>query len=268
MDAFTQLLSDWQLTAAGDRLPGRALVQPVRTVDARTAVLKLASPEGWHAGQVPALKAWAGDGTVEVLRAKPSIGALLLEPLYVERLPQDPELTAVAALWGRLHRPAPAALPRLSDLVPPVLDRLHADPRGAGVPPRLAQQAVVTGRRLLDDAPAAVALHGALRAEHLGRRRAGETVALAPLGLAGDPDAEAFGVLDAAPGSAALLQERFWALVDALAAAGVEADERRLRDWTVVLAIVTACGTDDSSRVTQLVSLAKAVGSVQIEFDW
>lgn len=268
MTSLEQLADDWQLTLDKPLPASRAQVHRVRSVDNRPGVLKLAAPDGWHAGQVPALKAWRAEGVVEVLRAKPALGALLLEPLDAVWFDRDDEMAAIAGLWRRLHVPAPAALPRLSEVVAPVLDALAADPRGAGVPPRLAQQAVTAGGRLLAEAPRPVALHGALRAEHLAARPGGELVALAPLGLAGDADAEAFGVLDHFDGPANQPEDRFWALADALAASGVRADEHRMRDWTVVLAICLATRETAPARVTQLVSLAKAVASIRVESDW
>lgn len=253
-----EILEQWQLRPDGDAFGGRARLLPVRTQDNRRAVLKVAEPAGWHAGQLPALKAWKGANTVEVLRAAPARGAVLLEELETVDLAAD-RMPLVAQLWRELHRPGHPAVPRLDDVLTAELDRIEAAGRSLPVPPRLAQQAVATGRRLLATTDDEVLLHGALGPEHLMQRR-GELVAIAPLGLVGDPNAEAFGVLRASTGQAAQLQDAFWELADALAAAGVQADEQRLRDWTVVGAVVAA--SHDPS--TQLVTLAKAVGAIQV----
>ena len=254
-------MQDWQLVPDGE--PYSELVRPVRTVDGRAAVLKVAPPHGWRAGSVAALKFWRGEGAVEVLRAKPARGAVLLEPLQ----PTWAGAYEVAQLWARLHRPAPSSLPRLADLLAAELAAMESVGRSLPLPPRLVEQALRTGRRLLEQDENPISLHGNLRGEHV-LLRGSEPVAIAPLGLAGNRHAEAAAFLADAQGGTAQLQEAFWQLVDALVAAGVETDEQQLRDWTVVLSVVRAARPGQPrEQVTRLIGLAKAVASLQVDLD-
>lgn len=264
-DALTDLLDSWQLTVLDELEGPRAELRRVRTVDGREAVFKLAEPTGWHAGQVASLKAWHHPAVSELLRAKPSLGAQLLEPLE-EVWPDDEELArAVAQLWRELHVPAPVQVPRLAEVVLRELDALQAAGRAVPLPPRMVQQAVASGRRLAADEVPEVMLHGALGREHvMVRPRTQEPVAIAPLGLAGDEAAEMAAWCADAEGSTHQVQEHFWLLVDTLAQEGVELDEHRARDWTVVLTTLRAAAAVDRRQATHLVRVVKAISALQV----
>ncbi len=258
------ILDDWQLTPTGDPLGSRAEVVAVRTVDNRRAVLRLAEPTGWHRGTIPALKAWRTHGAVEVLRAAPAKGAVLLEPLEPAGLWGDDELDALALLWQALHVPAPASVPTVDELLSPALDDIEAAGRRSGLPPQLAQQAVALGRDLLGHPGPQVLVHGALHADHV-MLRGGGVAAISPLGFAGDAECEAAAAFDLVTGGVPEIQDHAWALLDALAAADVEVDEHRFRDWTVVLSAVRAFRSTENRRRTHLLTVAKAIGAMTFD---
>lgn len=255
------LLEQWQLTIDGEPVGSRALLLPVRTVDSRPAMLKVAPATDWHIGSVAALRFWGGAGVVDVMRAAPAKGAVLLERLTpVDWLAEPGEL---ADFWPVLHHRAPAQLPRLDDVVAAQLARVHELGRKAPMPPQLVQQAGNLVSRLREDSPRPVALHGALTAEHVMNRRDG-SVAIAPRGLAGDPNAEAAAWLCTRHAPGAVMQEDFFDYVDALLERGVDVDEKRVRDWTLVLAVLEGALTDDEERRSQLVAVARAIVSLQL----
>lgn len=264
MTTLDAMCDAWQLTST-EPLGPRAV--RVTTVDGRAAVLKVAEPSGWRAGSVAALKAWRTHGAVEVLRAKPGVGAVLLELLEPAGLWGDDELEALALLWDALHVPAPAAVPTVGELLSPVLDRWTCGDRGHGLPPRLAQQAATTARRLLDAPGRQVLVHGQLHADHV-MSRGGGVVAISPLGFAGDAECEMAAAFDLVGGGVTALQEHFWALLDALVARGNDVDEVRLRDWTVVLSAARASATDDRATRTHLLTVAKAIGALEVGHSW
>lgn len=280
-----ELLTQWQLTLDGDPLPSADAdrVQPVRTHDGRLSMLVVRGDRDAAASEVLALKTWKGDGAVELQRALPSRGGLLLERFdtdaldgstdadAAEELPGatshlDPEVAAVqrvAILWPQLHRPASPALPLLEDHLEPLFEQMSSSPRGLPVPPRLAHQASEVGRGLLASAGAPVTLHGNLHSGHVARAR-GADVAFHPVGLAGDWGWEAVAPLAATDARGERLQDLFWTLVDTTGL-----DERRIRDWIVVGAVCRAVQhAGDRTMVSRMITLAKTVGAVQLGDPW
>lgn len=257
------VLEAWQLTGDGEPLAaGRGLVLPVVTEDRQRAVLKLAFAEGWHGGSIHALKSGRGRGTPELLRAAPAKGWVLLERLEERWLDAEDHARVAAELWSVLHRPAPAAYPRLAELVASAL--AGVDDR---VPRSLASQAKALFDHLQQEPRPEVALHGALHPGHV-LWRGDEAVAVGAWGVAGEAEAEAAGAfwtesVWGGPVTVTEVQDRFWTLADALAAAGSGADERRMRDWALVVAVARAAGAVDE-RLTHLVTVAKGVGALQV----
>lgn len=280
----TTLLAEWSLTRDGPPRHGHtALVLPVRATTGHSLVLKLTPPgrpgidDG--AGEIPALKAWAGRGAVRLDRADPRRGALLLERLGdedVATLWDHEAAEAVGRLYRRLHVPAPPTVPSLAPFVLRWLDRLEELGRDVPAPPRFVAQALRSGRDLAADGTAAV-LHGDLHYANVLRGRDEEWLAIDPKGFAGDPCFEPAPMLwnrwddlTSAGDLGHAIRYRFWGLIDA-----GELDERRCRDWVVVRAMVNVAwevddarraGTDLSAAsrawITRCVTVAKAMQAV------
>ncbi|MDX6430408.1 MAG: streptomycin 6-kinase, partial [Streptosporangiaceae bacterium] len=76
------LLGEWDLRVDGTAAYGNcALVVPVLTGDGQRAVLKVQFPHWEAETEHLALRAWAGNGAVQLLRADPRRFTLLLERL-------------------------------------------------------------------------------------------------------------------------------------------------------------------------------------------
>ena len=110
------LITEWGLRIDGATLSGNcAMVVPVRTDDDRAGVLKIGWPHWEAETEHLALRAWHGDGAVELWRADPRRFALLLERARPDRdlhaLDVLEACEVVAQLYGRLHR-APLPQPR------------------------------------------------------------------------------------------------------------------------------------------------------------
>lgn len=271
------LLDAWEL--APDGSPGHgacSLVLPVRTADARPAVLKLGFPDEESEHEHLALGRWGGGGAVLLLRADPARSALLLERLGPASLDELDDLTAcevVAGLYRRLHVPALPRLRTLSSYVERWGRDLSMLPRGAPVPHRLVAQALSLGRTLATDpATDAVLAHTDLHGANVLAGGREPWLAIDPKPLAGDPHYEPAPMLwnrweevVASGDVRGAVRRRFHTLVDA---AGL--DEDRARDWVVVRMVqgalwcVQAAGTraltpGDREWLTICVTVAKAV---------
>jgi len=114
------LCRDWELRVDGTATAGAASsVVPVRTSDGAPAALKVGWPHEEAEHEHLALRTWAGNGTVRLLRADPRRGALLLERAHpghdLSQVPVREACEVVAGLYPRLHRPAIPQLARLSE---------------------------------------------------------------------------------------------------------------------------------------------------------
>jgi streptomycin 6-kinase len=243
------LLDEWQLTPDG---AGTSVLR-VRTASGRPAVLKLGAAEHEHL----ALQHWHGNGAVQLLRADPHRGALLLERLHPEDLADHWDVQAceiVGDLYARLHVAALPQLPRLSEQVLRWADLLA----GAPLPRRLVEQAVALARSFAtDDATDGRLLHTDLHYGHVLAGDREEWLAIAPEPLNGDPHFEVAPLLwsrwDELVGDVRRgVRARFHAVVDA---AGL--DEERARDWAVLRAVVRAA--EEPAWVTRCVAIAKSV---------
>ena len=108
----------WGLVADGPLRTGwTAVVAPVLR-DGEPLALKVIRRSIDTDGEPLALRTWAGDGAVRLIAALPSDGMLLLERLDPEAdlraLDADSACTVIGGLLGRLHVPAPPAMPPLS----------------------------------------------------------------------------------------------------------------------------------------------------------
>lgn len=275
-----EMVGEWQLQPDGPPMHGFcALVLPVRTGAGRPAVLKLGLPDDESATEHLALRRWAGRGAVELLRADPGRQAMLLERLHPEDLHGLDDVEAcevVAALYPRLHVPAPASLVTLPDRAGPWLEALASLPRDAPLPRRFVEQALSHGRELLAaEGSSGTLVHGDLHYANVLAADREEWLAIDPKPLSGDPHYEVAPLLwnrwdeMVATGDVrTAVRRRFHTVVDA---AGL--DEDRARAWVVVREVLNAQwaladaeragrppGAAERRVVTRAVSVAKAVG--------
>lgn len=255
------LLEEWELTLDGGPMSGHtAVVHPVRTAGGRPAVLKVVTPHPEAEHEHLALKRWAGDGTVELIRADPRRWALLLERLHPEDLADLWDLEAceiVAASYRRLHVPALPQLRTLSSYVATWTDELAALPTRTSIPPRLVQQAVAIGRTFAADPECdGRIIHGDLHYENVLAGDREPWLVIDPKPMSGDPHYEVAPMLwnrfeelagDVRDG----VRRRFHTIVDT-----AELDEARARDWVVFRMVCNAMGGMDA---TECVAIAKAV---------
>ncbi len=255
------MVEDWRLTRDGAAMRGNtALVAPVRTSSGRPAALKVVEPHPEAEHEHLALKRWAGDGTVELIRADPRRWALLLERLHPEDLTDLWDLEAceiVAASYRRLHVPALPQLRTLSSYVATWTDQLAVLPRGSAIPPRLVQQAVSIGRTFAADPGCdGTLVHGDLHYENVLAADREPWLVIDPKPMSGDPHYEVAPMLwnrfEELEGDVrAGVRRRFHTIVDA-----AELDEARARDWVVFRMI---CNARDGMDATECVAIAKAV---------
>jgi streptomycin 6-kinase len=232
-----EFLERWDLTPAGPPMHGwSALALPVRDSGGTESVLKLQVLDEETAGEPVALRAWAGDGAVRLLRHDPGTNTMLLEQLRSGRdltAVEDPR-EAVRLLAGLLARltalPAPAGLRSLGAVAAEMLD---------AVPKALELLADPDGRGLLADCAAAVRevagepgdrlLHWDLHYENVLAGDREPWLAIDPKPLAGDPGFDLMPALDnrfdPAP---AEIRWRFDLLTATLGL-----DRERARAWTL-----------------------------------
>ena len=267
--------NEWNLTATGPAISGNySLVLPVIVVETgEAAALKLTMPTDVESlTEHLALRQWAGNGTVRLLRAEPSRRALLLEWAGPEDLSEtwDVEACEIAGqIARRLHIPPLPQFEPLAVRVLPQIAKLEADRAQAPIPPRLVTQAITLARELLEAPPTAV-IHGDLHYGNILRSARGDSdpelewLAIDPKPANGDP------AYDVEP----LLRNRFdeygsavrWGVRNRFGviteAAGL--DEDRARAWVIVRSILGAhwAWQDDgpeSNYLTTCITIAKAV---------
>jgi streptomycin 6-kinase len=269
------ILAEWGLTTDGPSISGyAALVLPVRTTGGRPAMLKIGWPHPEAEHEHLALKRWAGDGAVELLRADPRRFALLLERLHPEDLTDLWDVEAceiVAGFYRRIHVPALPQLRTLTSYVERWTADLAALPTGAPIPPRLVRQAVGIGRDFVAD-PASVGtmIHGDLHYQNVLAADREPWLVIDPKPMSGDPHYEVapllfnrFDELDAGTSGQSVregVRSRFHTVVDV---AGL--DEHRARDWVVFRMMCNAMWgiqnptTGRHEDLTMCVAVAKAV---------
>ena len=258
------LIADWALAVDGEPVAGRlSLVVPVLTEDGRAAVLKVGYPHEEAAQEHLALRYWAGNGAVELLRADPHRAALLLERLGPADLTERWDLEAceiVGDLYGRIHVPAPPQVPSLAAQLERWTEHLRR--ASGGLPPRLLEQAAALGADLATD-PGTIGtlIHTDLHYENVLAAEREPWLVIDPKPLSGDPHYEIAPMLtnrwDEVAGQVrAAVRRRFDTLVDV---AGF--DEDRARAWVIVRVVHSAvCALEDAEDWrTRCVAVAKAV---------
>lgn len=237
-----ELIQQWRLRVDGSPMSGNcAMVVPVRTEDDRAAVLKITWPHWEAETEHLALRAWQGDGAVELWRADPRRFALL-----VERARPDRDLHAldvleacevVARLYGRLHRPPLPQPRRLSELCQEWSDRLPPLAESNLISRRFVSQADRLLRDFAVDPQTDSALiHTDLHFFNVLAAEREPWLVIDPKPLSGDPAYEVAPLLwnrweeaMSADSPREALLDRLYTVVDV---AGL--DEDRVRDWVVV----------------------------------
>lgn len=246
VDGLPRLVEDtlrrWHLTPDGDPLAGHtALVLPVLDADGVRRACKWSYVEEDNVGEISTLQLWKGRGAVELLRADPRRGVLLLEWLdgtLEDDWDADEATRTIAGLYAHLHRRAAPQLPDGHAFARRWLADLAALGRNVPAPPRLVDWALRAGRELVADEPTHV-VHGDLHYANVMHRDQ-EAVAIDPKGFNATPEFEAAPLLwnrwvdlEASGDVGEAIRDRFYAVVDT---AGL--DERRARDWVVVRCMV------------------------------
>lgn len=227
----------WAVTPDGPRIRGNtAVVLPVRTRRGRPAILRVGRPGGDDATAWAALRAWRGDGAVELFRHDAVENVSLLERLdpgrTLDALPIEEAIDVAAALRAQLIRPAPSDIPDGTTL----LRRWEASLRGASAAdPSLADAADrCHALRVTLRPPLLVNADLHYRNVLAGRRMPWLVI---------DPHPVA---VEAEFGTAALLWGRWpeadpLALLDVVVDAGA-LDAERARGWAVVVTSVKLLG--------------------------
>jgi streptomycin 6-kinase len=236
------LIEEWSLRVDGRAVSGQcAMVVPVRTADDRAGVLKISWPHWEAETEHLALRAWHGDGAVELWRADPRRYALLLERARADRDLRSVGVIeaceVVAGLYGRLHVAPLPQTRRLSDLCREWADRLPMLLDTNLVSRRFVTQAQRLLADLADDpATDAALIHSDLHYFNVLAATREPWLVIDPKPLAGDPAYEVAPLLWnrwdevlAAGSSREALLARMYAVADT-----ARLDENRVRDWIVV----------------------------------
>ena len=223
---------DWDLAIGEPFDLSYHYVVEARQGDGTHAVLKLGVPSGDSLREeVPALRAFAGHGTVRALRTDLDRGALLLERAEPgDRLrdlvpARDAEATSIAVtIMKQLAEAEPDdALPALVNQAQGFDEYLAKHGDGGPLPGDLVAHAAGLMRELCSSAEACVVLHGDLHHDNILRATREPWLAIDPHGLVGDPGYETASLLynpdpdDRDPALTALVPARVEQLADELA---------------------------------------------------
>ena len=230
-------------------------VMEVRTRWGADEVLKIAPPwgDGELLREMHALRQYHGEGACQLLGANESVRAIVLERLQPGEMltsvaaEDDDQATRIGAdVMRRLWRPA-AELPD-PGLFKPLAEwfdrafRLHRRAYGGPgpFPPAVLECAEKLVPELLASSPGDVLLHGDFHHYNVLSSERG-WLAIDPKGMVGDPGYEVGPfVLNPDIGSTvksrALLDRRLDIFADEL-----QYDRRRLRDWAIAHAVLSAC---------------------------
>jgi streptomycin 6-kinase len=241
------LLDDWDLILAEPLPMNLHWVAAVSTTGGSNAVLKLGPVEPQHLlAEAKALRAFAGRGSVRLLREDVQRGALLLERAEpgasLGQLVPRSDVEATAALidvMRALHRPAPPE----SRLSPVLAQRAALDEhlRLSGMlPARMVARASALFAELSADATNEVVLHGDLHHGNVLRAARSPWLAIDPHGAIGDPGYEVGSMLfnpdpdNRDTGLLALVPRRIEQLAE-----GLKISEERVTAWGFVKAVLS-----------------------------
>ncbi len=272
------IAGEWELEFDGRVLIGEtAAVLPAVHGDGERVMAKFGWPHPEAAYEHLALRAWAGEGAVRLLRADPVRSVLLLERAEpghdLQSLPVLDACAVVAGLYPRLHRSPLPQLDRLSAHARRWSEGLAALRETRVLPRRFVDQAVRLCTDFAADPGTDVALvHTDLHYANVlaATREAGERswLAIDPKPLAGDPAYEVapllwnrFDEAVAAPNLREAVLDRLFTVVDLAAL-----DEERVRDWAVVRSVVNIAwavsdpaADRDQDWITAATTILKAV---------
>lgn len=129
--AIDHHLTTWDLRRDGPVMHGsHALVIPV-TRDDTPLVLRMNAPSEDVTAHIEALRFWQGRGTVHLVDADPSAGAMLLERLDMHHsalnLPSEEAMDVLGVMARRLAVPAPPSARSTADLALARADSLERD---------------------------------------------------------------------------------------------------------------------------------------------
>jgi streptomycin 6-kinase len=261
-DVLHSLQQRWSLKLGtpfdGDEV-SCAWVAPVILQNETTAILKLGMPhmEGEH--EIEGLRFWAGNPTVQLLKADDDLGAMLLERCepgtVLRELPETEQDVVIASLLRRLWR-SPSESHSFRPLAAmteywssEVLARAERWPD-----PVLVSEGLKLFKKLSDAAPADVLLATDLHAGNVLRARREPWLVIDPKPFVGDPAYDAtqhllncYARLRAAP------DETIRRFADLL-----NLDHERGRLWTFARAAAQA---GDDGRSDRWIELARAIGT-------
>ena len=267
----------WHLTPDGDPIEGSAArVFPVLDADGVRRACKFGYYEEDNVGEIPTLSLWGGRSAVEMVRADPRRGVLLLEWLegdLEEHWDADEATRTVAGLYRRLHRRSAPQLPDGHAFVRRWLADLEALGRRVPGPPRFVEWALRAGRELAAE-PGTHVVHGDLHYQNV-MARDGDWVAIDPHGYNAALEYEVaplltnrWADLEATGDVGEAIRDRFYAAVDT-----AEFDERRARDWVVVRCMINLAwvavdgiagvGDDPHDWITRNVTIVKAMQAIE-----
>lgn len=269
------VIEEWGLSVDGASMHGEcALVVPVTTADGLPAVLKVGWPHEEAEHEHLALRFWAGNGAVKLLRADPRRSALLLErlqPTDLTTVPVDRACEIIAGLYSDLHVPASPELLTLSTLCERWVPRLAAISTDPRLPRRYVDRAAALARDLAADPETdGRIIHTDLHYENVLKGQRSPWLAIDPKPLSGDPAFEIAPLLwnrwdeiiDTRDARRAI-RRRFETVVDV---AGL--DEERAKAWVIVRMLVNAmweiedaspASDEKDSWLTDAITIAKAV---------
>ncbi|TDD48213.1 aminoglycoside resistance protein [Kribbella antibiotica] len=268
-----ELLAEWELRVDGPSAHGEcALVVPVLTRDGQSAVLKVQFPHWEAETEHLALRDWAGNGAVQLLRADPRRLALLLERLEPRDLTTLPVLEAcelVGTTYQRLHVVAGPQYRTLSGELKRWLERFRQLPASAPVPHRYVEQAISLAEDFASDpATDGRLIHTDLHYQNVLAATREPWLVIDPKPLSGDPHYEVAPLIwnrwDEITGDLRFaVQQRFYTAIDA---AGF--DEERARNWVIVRQMLNVLWAVESATtdamlprdwVTRNISIVKAI---------
>lgn len=245
-----ELLGEWDLRVDGTAAYGNcAIVVPVFAQGQR-AVLKVQFPHWEAETEHLALRTWAGNGAVQLLRADPHRFALLLERLEPRDLTTIDALDAceiVGGTYKRLHVPAGPQFRTLSGELKRWVERFRQLPASAPVPHRYVEQAISLAEDFIaDPATDGRLIHTDLHYENMLAADREPWLVIDPKPLSGDPHFEVAPLIwnrwDEVTDVRSAVRQRFWTTIDA---AGF--DEDRARNWVIVRQMLNVLWTLEST---------------------
>ncbi|WP_328998223.1 aminoglycoside phosphotransferase family protein [Kribbella sp. NBC_00709] len=266
------LLDEWQLRVDGKPAYGNcAIVVPV-LAEGKRAVLKVQFPHWEAETEHLALRTWAGNGAVQLLRADPRRFALLLERLESRDLTTIDALDAcelVGATYKRLHVAAGPQYRTLSGELKRWVEGFRRLPASAPVPHRYVEQAISLSEDFIaDPATDGRLIHTDLHYENMLAADREPWLVIDPKPLSGDPHFEVAPLIwnrwdevVAAGDLRFAVRQRFYTAIDA---AGL--DEDRARDWVIVRQMLNVLGTLENTDgtlpqdwLTRNIAIVKAI---------